>query len=65
MHTPFDGTKLPELLDEEKVIVPLGELPFTLAVQVVASLAPTDKGEQKTVTGEITLLRTNEPELGA
>jgi hypothetical protein len=53
------------LLEEEKVTVPVGVLPFTDAVQVVATLAPTDEGEQKTVTGETTLLRTNEPELGS
>jgi hypothetical protein len=53
------------LLEEEKVTVPVGLWPFTDAVQVVATLAPTDEGEQRTVTGEMTPLRTNVPELGA
>ena len=49
VHCPLDGVNVPELLDEVKMTIPVGdEPPVTVAAQVVDEPIPTVEGRQLT-----------------
>jgi len=63
MHSLLEGVKLPELLVEVNVIVPLGISPDTAAVHEVEELTLTILGEQEIEVIVVALLTLKEKEL--